>query len=310
MAEPLISICIPAYKRVEFLKRLLDSIAIQQFRDFEVVISDDSPANEVKELIALYSTLPIIYKKNPIALGTPANWNHAIRSASGKWIKLMHDDDWFCSPESLKEFAKAATETETSLIFSAYSNYYFNNGKVEPVFLKAAALRRINRDPVSLISGNVVGPPSVVLHKNDGFAFYDEQLKWLVDIDFYCSRTQREKFRFINKVLVNVGIGEEQVTQSCFRIPDVELPEHFILLQKTGTSHLKSIRIYDAWWRLFRNLGVYTREQLISYVKEEWPPVIYRIMEDAGRSKYLTSFGPFSKALMTLSYLKNRSMLS
>ena len=44
MAEPiLISICIPAYKHPDFLKRLLDSISIQSFRDFEVIISDDSP---------------------------------------------------------------------------------------------------------------------------------------------------------------------------------------------------------------------------------------------------------------------------
>ena len=42
MAEPsLISICIPAYKHPDFLKRLLDSISIQSFKNFEVIISDD-----------------------------------------------------------------------------------------------------------------------------------------------------------------------------------------------------------------------------------------------------------------------------
>ena len=50
MKTPFISICIPAFQRVDYL-RLLDSIEIQSFRDFETVISDDSPGHEVQELI-------------------------------------------------------------------------------------------------------------------------------------------------------------------------------------------------------------------------------------------------------------------
>jgi glycosyltransferase involved in cell wall biosynthesis len=45
--NPLISICIPAYKRTEFLQRLLDSIDIQTFKNFEVIVTDDSPGNDV-----------------------------------------------------------------------------------------------------------------------------------------------------------------------------------------------------------------------------------------------------------------------
>ena len=47
---PLISICIPAYKRAAFIKRLLDSIAIQSFQDYEVVITDDSPGDDVEQV--------------------------------------------------------------------------------------------------------------------------------------------------------------------------------------------------------------------------------------------------------------------
>jgi glycosyltransferase involved in cell wall biosynthesis len=51
MDNPFISICIPAYKRTNYLKRLLDSIVLQNFHDFEVIISDDSNDNSVSELI-------------------------------------------------------------------------------------------------------------------------------------------------------------------------------------------------------------------------------------------------------------------
>ena len=51
MKNPIISICIPAYKRIDYLKRLLWSIEIQKFKDFEVIISDDSNDHSVEELI-------------------------------------------------------------------------------------------------------------------------------------------------------------------------------------------------------------------------------------------------------------------
>src|SRR5580693_3489003 len=94
--NPLISICIPAYKRTNFIRRLLDSICLQTFMDFEVIVTDDSETDEVERFCATYqSRIKLLYYRNPVALGTPGNWNEAIRRSSGQWIKLMHDDDWF-----------------------------------------------------------------------------------------------------------------------------------------------------------------------------------------------------------------------
>ena len=128
----MISICIPAYKRLERLRRLLDSIVSQTFHDFEVVITDDSPNFSVKELIETFK-LPIQYFKNESALGTPANWNYCISKAKGEWIKLMHDDDWFSSPNSLELFAEA-TRHNKKFIFSAYINVYEGSTKKEQIF--------------------------------------------------------------------------------------------------------------------------------------------------------------------------------
>ena len=66
-----ISICIPAYQRPENIKRLLQSIAVQTFRDLEVVITDDSPDDSVKNVLQEFSILPVHFIKNETALGTP-----------------------------------------------------------------------------------------------------------------------------------------------------------------------------------------------------------------------------------------------
>ena len=50
-----ISICIPAYKHVDYLQRLLDSILIQTYKNFEIIITDDRPDNSVEILLEKHS---------------------------------------------------------------------------------------------------------------------------------------------------------------------------------------------------------------------------------------------------------------
>ena len=46
-----ISICIGTYNRIDYLKRLLDSIAIQKYKNFEVIITDDSSNDSIEQYL-------------------------------------------------------------------------------------------------------------------------------------------------------------------------------------------------------------------------------------------------------------------
>ena len=103
-----ISICIPAYKRIADLEKLLNSIGRQTFNNFEVIVTDDSPDDTVKNFCDNYpNKFALTYFKNNPVLGTPENWNEGIRRATGQWVKLMHDDDYFASNDSLALFVEA-----------------------------------------------------------------------------------------------------------------------------------------------------------------------------------------------------------
>jgi glycosyltransferase involved in cell wall biosynthesis len=121
ITQPLISICIPAYKRVDYLKRLIKSISIQTYLFFEVVITDDSGQdNSVEEYIKTCSyNFNIVYKKNIVPLGSPLNWVESFKHAKGDWIKIMHDDDCFNSKIALETFVNAIDE-KIDCIFSGY----------------------------------------------------------------------------------------------------------------------------------------------------------------------------------------------
>lgn len=307
---PLISICVPAYKRLDYLERLLNSIAGQTFRDFEVIISDDSPDESVEQLIVPYrAQFPISYFRNVPSLGTPGNWNFGISKATGEWIKLIHDDDWFATPESLAVFA-AQTGKGPRFIFSAYSNCYSDGKKPDqPVYFWKSWRKRIVEEPVTLLAYNVVGPPSVTLVHRSIAEQYDERMKWRVDMDFYVRLLQQEKvYTCINQLLINVGVSETQVTNVCFENPLVELPEGLLLLQKYGTRPLRNIWVYDAWWRLLRNMDIRNAEQLSCYAPGEWPKGIVAMVKHLDRvPASLLKMGVCSKVLMSVSYLLNLS---
>lgn len=308
--RPFISICIPAYKRVEYLERLLQSIAIQTFRDFEVVLSDDSNDQSVLNLIENYKDqFEIKYIKNPVSLGTPENWNHAIRNATGVWIKIMHDDDWFYDSQSLGRFASVAKNSKSKFIFSAYQNVFLDENRKEDVFPSFFRLLQLKKQPATLLSKNIIGPPSVILHVNDGRYFYDNKTKWVVDIDLYIRYLPTTTFQYLKEPLICVGMSQEQVTRICSRIPEVEIPEFFYLAEKIGWKTFRNILVYDSLWRLLRNMKVRSVDDIKSSgYDKELPGFISSIISAQQFWGWrLLSFGILSKFAMLLSYFRIRN---
>jgi glycosyltransferase involved in cell wall biosynthesis len=303
-----ISICIPAYKRIDYLKRLLCSIEIQKFKDYEVIISDDSNDHSVEELLKNFNgRFEIKYFKNEKALGTPANWNHAISKATGEWIKLMHDDDWFDNEHSLEKFA-LARNNNNKFIFSAYTNKTELTNNIEKKFFNENLKTIILKNPLRLLAKNSIGPPSVTLFHNSIKDKYDEGLKWRVDIEYYIRNISKGiEFTYINELLINVGVSESQVTNYCLNIPSVEIPEMYILLSKYGTSPLKNIMVYDAYWRILRNTHIHSKSKLESFGQTDWPAVILSMVELQSKFNQSTlRNGVISKTLMSISYIYNQ----
>ncbi len=308
---PFFSICIPVYKNVEYLQMLLVSIQEQSFQDFEIIISDDSPDSSIESWISQnFPGLEFQYFKNITPLGTPANWNHAISKSKGEWIKLMHDDDWFASNKALMELYNALNDSNSKFAYCHYENRFVNDTSKGFGKLSVFGIRKflMLKNPVSLYGRNIIGPPSVVCVHHSVKERYDEKLKWLVDIDFYMRVLKYSKPVYIEKLLVYIGVGEEQVTQYTQNQPRVEIPEGMHMLSKLGVSSFKNIYFYDAWWRLVRNMGIRVRNDFEKYVPGQSIPLpIKGIINHQGMiSVKLLKNGPVSKVCMTISWLTQK----
>ena len=91
------SFIIPAYK-AKFLHLSIESILMQSYRDFELIIVNDASPENLKTIIEQYSDKRINYQENGTNIGGTdlvANWNHCIQFAKNDYIILATDDDMF-----------------------------------------------------------------------------------------------------------------------------------------------------------------------------------------------------------------------
>jgi glycosyltransferase involved in cell wall biosynthesis len=94
---PVFSIVLPTYNRPELLRRAVSSVCRQTFRDFELIVVDDGST------VPCCSTLPdlrdarIRLIRNPSNMGAAGARNVGIRSARGRYISFIDDDDEYRS---------------------------------------------------------------------------------------------------------------------------------------------------------------------------------------------------------------------
>ena len=308
-SAPIISICIPAYKQVDYLRRLLDSVSIQTFKGFEVVITDDSPDNSVRILLKEYTSIPnLFYYKNEQPLGTPENWNEAIRKASGNWIKLMHNDDWFATNDALQQFFNAVQQNpNTDFLYSAFQNIEANSDKKEVVKMSATDKAFLSSNPYHLLKKVYIGNPSCTLVRNGLDIFYDKRYKFIVDFEYYIRLIQQTAAPvYIDEILINVGLHDEQVTTYTKYNPEVQIPENITFLNEQKKDILKNLVVFDYYWRLMRNLKIDSEEKLMSYLGDTKPKpsIISMVQFQKKIPTSLLKIGIVSKFFMTIAYCK------
>lgn len=231
--QPKVSICIPAYNQTQYLQILLASIEAQTFKDFEVIVSDDSSTEAVAETIKSYSEkLPINYTRNKPALGSPENWNAAIKKASGQFIKIMHHDDFFAESNSLKKMVAFLEEGNYDFVFA---NTTIQN-VLSPQTQRVHTIKdfpQILNNPELTFFGNPIGAPSTLLCKQEiaKKIQYNKQLIWLVDVEYYYRLFKLSiKGAVINEPLIAThDAAEHQISKDCIDDYELQAKEQLIL---------------------------------------------------------------------------------
>ena len=115
---PKVSVGIPTYNRPEGLRKTLQCITAQNFRDLEIIVSDNcSPSPEVQSVILEFASSDprIVSIHQPENLGALRNFFYVARQARGRYFMWAADDDWW-DPDFIATAASLLDKTPSAVI--------------------------------------------------------------------------------------------------------------------------------------------------------------------------------------------------
>ena len=90
---PFVSILMPVYNTAPYLKEAVDSILLQSFADFELIVLNDCSPDNAEEILDAYDDPRIVRYNGEKNVGLSNVLNLGVDMARGKYIARMDSDD-------------------------------------------------------------------------------------------------------------------------------------------------------------------------------------------------------------------------
>lgn len=233
----LISIIIPTYGRPKFLKRSVNSVLEQDYRNIEVIIVDDNgTGNEdqletekiVKKIINYDKRVKYIaHEKNKN--GSAAR-NTGIKNANGEYLCFLDDDDEFLDYKLSKQVSKLEDlGKEWVACYTGHTRVLdkFREQKDYYAELEGNILYNILKFEIDHVSGSSLMVRRAVVEKNIN---WNESLRRHQDYEFIAQIAKMGKIAVIREPMVMIYSHEGSYRQKKFK--DIE---------KSRLSYLESI---------------------------------------------------------------------
>lgn len=118
----LISIIVPVYNTEQYLRRCIDSVLAQTYKDFELLLIDDGSKDSsgviCDEYAAKDARLRVFHKENG---GVSDTRNYGLDLAHGKYLMFLDSDDFWLRNDVLEMLIGKAEENDLDIIRGEYS---------------------------------------------------------------------------------------------------------------------------------------------------------------------------------------------
>jgi len=113
--KPFISVIIPTFNRLDLLKKTVDSVREQTFRDFEIIVVNDGSSDGTGKWLEYQQDVTHLDQVNS---GIAASRNNGAAIATGQWLAFLdHDDLW--APDKLQIQAEFVRENPRFALVAA-----------------------------------------------------------------------------------------------------------------------------------------------------------------------------------------------
>lgn len=209
---PLITVVIPTYNRALLVRRAVESVLNQSFRDFELIVVDDGSSDNTPLALEPYGD-DLILLRHERNLGVSAARNTGIRAAQGELIALLDSDDFWLR-EKLEVQALFFKDHPDALICQTQEIWYRKGVRVNP------GLRHIKPSGDIFIPSLrlcLVSPSAVIMRRSllEEVGLFDEDLPVCEDYDLWLRISCRHPVHLIDRyLLVRDGGRSDQLSAS------------------------------------------------------------------------------------------------
>ncbi|MFY0687761.1 MAG: glycosyltransferase family 2 protein [Cyclobacteriaceae bacterium] len=204
--EPIISVVVPAYNRAHTLKRCIESVLNQEYKNWELLIVDDGSTDSSKDLVLSYSKnnaeIKWLERPQERPKGANACRNLGIENAAGSFVAMLDSDDELL-PSKLKSDMEVVQNQEGK--GGIYSAIIIDDGD-DRVKSKSRALRS-NESYVDFIFEKdlIAATSTYFLPREEAVQLkWDESLQRHQDLDYFIRYGKAFGWTFSNKAEVVV----------------------------------------------------------------------------------------------------------
>ncbi len=200
MDNPLVSIVTRTYNRAERLRECLNSMNVQTFKDFEVVLVNDA-GEDVQEVIDAFPELRIQYIVHSTNRGRTAALNTGVAHAKGTYVAFVDDDD-IVYPHHVETLVGHAKSTGYPIVYGDVINVTFQRdayGKFQKVQEQLVYSFDFNRD--NFLLANYIPINCLLIAKRclEDVGPFDESLLVYEDWDMLIRLSRKYDFHHIAK---------------------------------------------------------------------------------------------------------------
>lgn len=177
----MISVVIPSYKNLALCQQAVDSVLKQKECDFELIITDDTPGNEIEDWVNSLDSERIRYYHNVPSKGAIDNWNYGLSLAKGDNIILLHHDESFADDTFLEQVEQKLAKWD--VLVHGRSVMFGDIVKKDRVPLWFKKIGFAWKYP--LFTLNFIGPCACVAFRKSVAVDFDTSLHWKVDTEWY-----------------------------------------------------------------------------------------------------------------------------
>lgn len=117
-SAPLVTFVVPSYNYAHLLGQCVNSILVQDYENFEVLIMDNCSPDNTPEVARSFRDPRIRYFRNDSNLGAEQNFNEGLKRACGKYVWILSADDLLRSSSALGQCVQVMEQnTDVGFVF-------------------------------------------------------------------------------------------------------------------------------------------------------------------------------------------------